>query len=139
MRGELACLRGRYGSHYREISLPFFTAANGHAPAASKPVTPQKMVSYAKLLNGHAAAPSAPQLDDASTAEEDSVMDVQTTSEKSTPPKGEIPILHGSWPHTGVHPKRLHSWILHAGSSYIMQEQHQPNSSSRILPAKSVG
>ncbi|CAK0753433.1 hypothetical protein CVIRNUC_002220 [Coccomyxa viridis] len=62
-------------------------AANGHAPAASKPVTPQKMVSYAKLLNGHAAAPSASQLDDASTAEEDSVMDVQTTSEKSTPPK----------------------------------------------------
>ena len=47
------------------------------------------MVSYAKLLNGHAATPSAFQMDDASTAEEDSVMDVQTTSEKSTPPKGK--------------------------------------------------
>ena len=70
--------------------MPEYAAANGYAPVAGKSVTPQKMVSYAKLLDGHAAAPSAAQLDDASTAEEDSVMDVQTTSEKSTPPKGEI-------------------------------------------------
>ena len=53
------------------------------------------MVSYAKLLNGHAAASSAAQLDDASTAEEESVLDVQTTSEKSTPPKGEITVFPG--------------------------------------------
>ena len=64
---------------------PICAAANGQA---SKPVTPQKPVSYAKLLNGHAARASSNHADIDTATEEDSVLDAVTTSEKSTPPKG---------------------------------------------------
>ncbi len=63
-------------------------AANGHAGQASKPVTPQKPVSYAKLLNGHAARLSMSHADTDTATEEESILDAVTTSEKSTPPKG---------------------------------------------------
>jgi hypothetical protein len=64
-------------------------AANGHVPQASKPVTPQKPVSYAQLLNGHTTVPASAHADTDTTTEEESIADVQTTSEKSTPPKGD--------------------------------------------------
>ncbi|CAL5227559.1 g10551 [Coccomyxa viridis] len=64
-------------------------AANGHAGQASKPVTPQKPVSYAKLLNGHAARLSMSHADTDTATEEESILDAVTTSEKSTPPKGK--------------------------------------------------
>lgn len=51
-------------------------------------MTPQKPVSYAKLLNGHAARPSMSHADTDTATEEDSILDAVTTSEKSTPPKG---------------------------------------------------
>ena len=51
-------------------------------------MAPQKPVSYAKLLNGHAARPSLSHADTDTATEEDSVLDAVTTSERSTPPKG---------------------------------------------------
>ena len=69
--------------------VPMRAAANGHVPQASKPVTPQKPVSYAQLLNGHTTAPASAHADTDTTTEEESIADVQTTSEKSTPPKGD--------------------------------------------------
>lgn len=76
--------------------VPVRAAANGHVPQASKPVTPQKPVSYAQLLNGHTTAPASAHADTDTTTEEESIADVQTTSEKSTPPKGDraLPSLH---------------------------------------------
>ncbi len=49
---------------------------------------PQKPVSYAKLLNGHAARPPVSHADTDTATEEESILDAVTTSEKSTPPKG---------------------------------------------------
>jgi hypothetical protein len=63
-------------------------AANGHVPQTSKPVTPQKPVSYAQLLNSNSLVPASAHAETDTTTEEESIMDVQTTSEKSTPPKG---------------------------------------------------
>lgn len=76
-------------SIYRDGCALMCAVGNGRTAQASKPVTPQKPVSYAKLLNGHAAQPSSGHADTDAATEEESILDAVTTSEKSTPPKGD--------------------------------------------------